>query len=100
MRHTIDGHADEFEVLVLEYLITSNTRIKHMDAVVTTLQGDVATLKTQVAAVLAKLSGVSLPADDAAAIAQANSDLAALNSQIATALTPPVPATPVPPAAP
>ena len=61
-----------------------------MDAVVQTLQGDVATLKTQVAAVLAKLSAAAtLPADDAAAIAQANKDIEELNSQIASALPPP-----------
>lgn len=59
-----------------------------MDAVVTTLQSDVATLKTQVGALLAAVSTPSLPADDAVAIAQVNSDISALNSQIATVLNP------------
>ena len=73
----------------LHYHKTVLERIKHMDAVVTTLQSDVATLKTQVGALLAAIQTPSLPADDAAAIAQANSDISALNSQMAAALNPP-----------
>jgi hypothetical protein len=69
-----------------------------VDAIVLTLQADVAALKAQVAALLAKLSQAAnagqypapaLPTDSAAAIAQAKSDIEILTSQIATALTPP-----------
>ena len=79
-----------FDSLALAFLEEINRRTRDMDAVVQTLQSDVATLKTQVAAVLAKLAGAAtLPADDAAAITQANKDIEELNSQIASALPPP-----------
>jgi Tfp pilus assembly protein FimV len=67
---------------------------KKMDAQVTALAQNVATLQSDVAAILAQLQSVQqqlaagIDAGDEAAITQANANLVAVNASLAAALTP------------